>query len=94
MVEVKREGGRDGGESREGLMMSIGSWQEGMADGQARFRQAVRRKESIAKSETFDSGNCQTQAVSSTSSTANQPSSHQGTSTSTSSNRIVVVCSV
>ncbi|PYH63203.1 uncharacterized protein BO88DRAFT_353851 [Aspergillus vadensis CBS 113365] len=33
-----------------------------MADGQARFRQAVRRKESIAKSETFDCGNCQTQA--------------------------------
>ncbi|RDH35602.1 hypothetical protein BDQ94DRAFT_139875 [Aspergillus welwitschiae] len=69
----------------ESLMMSIGSWQEGMANGQARFRQAVRRKESIAKSETFDCGICQTGrqaseyvavAVSS-SSTANQPSSHQ-----------------
>ncbi|CAK39102.1 hypothetical protein An05g00650 [Aspergillus niger] len=31
-----------------------------MANGQARFRQAVRRKESIAKSETFDCGICQT----------------------------------
>lgn len=103
MVEVKREGGRDGGESREGLMMSIGSWQEGMADGQARFRQAVRRKESIAKSETFrlrklsDTGRQASDeyvavAVSSTSSTANQPSSHQGTSSS--NKRIVVVCSV